>query len=317
MTFADHRSAHADARRRMKIKTALLASLIVCGLGSIAALARAIDSARASNERPLAEESLYVSPTALKRMSLGFNGLVADYYWLRTIQYVGRKVMAHQGTIPLGDLRELDLKLLAPLLDRTVTLDPQFIGAYEYGAIILPGVDVDAAVNLTKRGIAANPQAWRLYHHLGYIYWQSGRFKEASEAYMEGAKVRNAPRWMSAMAARMQAEGGSRETARAIYTHLYEEANEQSIKDIAFKYLLWLRSLDERDLLRRALRDYQARAGRCPGSWREMRQELRAVSDSLRFDLTGTPADPSGEAYEIDTETCEAMLNSNSKIPRK
>ncbi len=317
MTFDDDENAHAKVRRRSQVKTALLAALIICGLASVANLSHALDSLRAPYEQTRTEEDLSVSPQAVKRISLGFNGLVADYYWLRTIQYVGRKIMAHEGAVPLNDLRALELKSLAPLLERTVTLDPQFVAAYEYGAIILPGVDVEKAIALTKRGIAANPQAWRLYHHLGYIYWQSGRFQEASAAYADGARVANAPRWMRLMSAKMQAEGGSRETARAMYTLLYEEANDQGIRDMALNYLLWLRSLDERDLLRRMLTEFQTRTGKCPGGWGEMKQELRAGGGLLRFDATGAPTDPSGVAYAIDPKVCEAVLGSGSKIPRR
>lgn len=318
MTFADDENAHAKVRRRSRVKTALLATLVICGLASVANLSRTLDSLRAPYEQMRTEEELSVSSEAVKRLSLNFNGLVADYYWLRTIQYVGRKIMRHEGAVPLDDLRALELKSLAPLLERTVTLDPQFVAAYEYGAIILPGVDVEQAIALTKRGIRENPQAWRLYHHLGYIYWQAGRFAEASAAYADGAKVAHAPRWMRLMSARMQAEGGSRETARAMYTLLHEEANDQGIKDMAFNYLLWLRSLDERDLLRQALRSFQTRTGECPGGWGEMKQELRAAGGGLlRFGKDGAPVDPSGVAYKIDPKVCEAILDSSSKIPRR
>ena len=317
MTFANDENPHAKVRRRSNVKTALLAAVIVCGLASVANLSRTLDSLRAPYEQMQTEEDLPISSEVVKRLSLNFNGLVADYYWLRTIQYVGRKIMAHQGPVPLGDLRALDLRSLAPLLERTVTLDPQFVAAYEYGAIILPGVDVEKAIALTKRGIEANPQAWRLYHHLGYIYWQAGRFEEASAAYADGARVASAPRWMRLMSARMQAEGGSRETARAMYTLLYEEASDQGIRDLALNYLLWLRSLDERDRLRRMLGEFQTRTGKCPGDWSEMKQELRAGDGLLRFDNAGAPVDPSGVRYKIYPKVCEAILDSSSKIPRR
>jgi len=43
---------------------------------------------------------------------------------------------------------------------------------YEYAAVILPAVKVEDAIRIINKGIAANPAAWRLYQHLGYIYWQ-------------------------------------------------------------------------------------------------------------------------------------------------
>src|SRR5207248_7957270 len=140
-----------------------------------------------------------------RRMSIGFNGLVADWYWMRALQYVGRKLIAYQGDLQLDDLSPVGLSQLAPLLDSATMLDPQFIPAYEYGAVVLPSIDVEAAIKLIQKGIAANPQTWRLYHQLGYIYWQQGRFQEASEAYRQGAQIASAPAWMHAMAAQMAA----------------------------------------------------------------------------------------------------------------
>ncbi len=77
------------------------------------------------------------------------------------------------------------------------------------------------------------------------------------------------------------------------------------------------RSLDERDTLRRMLGDFQRRTGKCPGSWRETKQDLRADANLLRFDQNGTPVDPSGVAYRIDPNVCEAILGSTSKIARR
>jgi len=71
-------------------------------------------------------------------VSLGFNGLIADWYWMRALQYVGRKVMGTSEHLQLDNLNPLNLKLLAPLLETATTLDPQFMEPYEYAAVVLP-----------------------------------------------------------------------------------------------------------------------------------------------------------------------------------
>src|SRR6185503_8501199 len=129
------------------------------------------------------EEPLYLTGTALKRASLSFNGLAADWYWMRSLQYVGGKILKVPASVPLDSLGQLDLKLLAPLLDTATTLDPQFMEPYEYAAIVLPDVDLPEAIRITKKGIAANPTAWRLRQHLGFIYWQQKDFQAAGDAY--------------------------------------------------------------------------------------------------------------------------------------
>ncbi len=109
--------------------------------------------------------------------------LAADWYWMRSLQYVGRKVLTSGQGFQLDNLGGLNLKLLPPLLDTATTLDPQFLEPYEYAAIVLPGIDVKEAIRITQKGIAANPSSWRLYQHLGYIHWQQQDY-EAARNYL-------------------------------------------------------------------------------------------------------------------------------------
>src|SRR5436305_11068256 len=74
---------------------------------------RAIDHLRRG---AAVEELLYIrSPKALKRMCLGYSGLVADLYWTRAVQYFGYQ--HHE--------QSQDFHLLAPLLEMTIQLDPR------------------------------------------------------------------------------------------------------------------------------------------------------------------------------------------------
>lgn len=291
-----------------------LLALIALGLGLSAALSGWLQPRHLVGNTQQSEQ-LYVTPGAARRMSLGFNGLVADWYWMRAVQYVGRKVQDYPARIELDDLSPVGLNMLAPLLDSATTLDPQFLPAYEYGAVVLPAIDVDAAIKLTRKGIAANPQAWRLYQHLGYIYWQRGRFAEAAEAYRQGAQVPGAARWLDAMAAQMSSQGGSRATAREIYQRMLEQTDDARMRDLAAKRLLQLQSWDERDALRRVLTAYHERAGRCPAAWREVAPVLRAAR--WPQDAGGAPLDPSGAAYVLTGDGCAVELGAASAVPRK
>jgi tetratricopeptide (TPR) repeat protein len=210
-------------------------------------------------------------------------------------------------------LSKLDLKTLAPLLDAATTLDPEFLEPYEYAALVLPGVDVLEAIRITNKGITNNPDAWQLYQHLGYIYWRQRDYKTASETYGRGAKAPGAPRWMEAMSAHMASEGGSRAVAREIYSRMYEQANDEKVKDMAHRRLLQLDSLDAQVILRRVLADYQTRLGRCPNSWREVEPALR--SQKWMTDSAGAPLDPGGKPYVLK-QGCEIALNPDSTVLR-
>jgi tetratricopeptide (TPR) repeat protein len=248
-------------------------------------------------------------------MSLGFNGLAADWYWMRSLQYVGKKLINSTGDMSLDDLSGLNMKLLAPLLDTATTLDPEFTEPYEYAAVVLPAIDVQQALRLTQKGINANPNAWRLYHHLGYIYWRQGQYQLASETYSRGAQIPGAPAWMEAMKAKLLSEGGSRSTAREIYTRMYEQSTDDKVKDMARKRLLQLDSLDQRDSLRKLFAAFQARTGRCPTSWKELDPVLRA--SRVPLDASGAPLDPSGVPYVLRAGACEVDLDPKSEIPMK
>jgi len=297
-----------------RIKTLALALVVVAGMACVAVLVRQIDRLRPPDDPNAADESLYLNGKTARRISLGFNGLAADWYWMRSLQYIGRKLV-NDNDVPIDNLGLHDLKLLAPLLDTATTLDPEFLDPYEYAAVVLPAIDVDQAIRITQKGIDANPNAWRLYHQLGYIYWQQKNYAAASDIYGRGAQIPGAPPWMEAMKAKMVADGGSRATAREIYTRMYEQSTDEKVRDMARKRLLQLDSLEQRDSLRKLFAAYQARAGRCPTSWKELDSVFRALRVPL--DASGAPLDPSGVPYVLRAGACEVDLDPKSEIPMK
>jgi hypothetical protein len=298
-------------------KTIIQVLVLVSGLILVVLLTRAIDARRGNIKSQFGEQHLYVSGPTAKRLALAFNGLAADWYYMRSLQYVGQKILdyeqQHEGRIDFGSLADLDIRLLPDLLRVSTTLDPQFMAPYEYGAMILPELDSKYAIDLLNAGIAANPSRWRLYQYLGYIYWQRKDYNKAGEVYGIGSKLPGAPPWMAAMSARMKGEGGSRDAAREIYQHLYEQSGDQAVRTMVSKQLARLDSLDERDAIRRLLTEYAVKNGRCAASWREVADQLRAAR--LRVEATtGAPIDPSDTPYELIKRGCDVGLNINTKV---
>jgi tetratricopeptide (TPR) repeat protein len=307
-------------------RSLLLISILIAGLGASVALAHVMDARRGADQNQ-SDETLYVGGATAKRLALGFNGLAADWYWMRSLQYVGRKIVhfedTHDAHVSFSTLADLDLRLLPSLLKVSTTLDPQFMAPYEFGATILPEINSDQAIELLNAGIAANPNAWRLYQHLGYVYWQRHDYQKASELYTAGGKLAGAPPWMLAMGAHMKAEGGSRNAAREMYQHLYDSSNDRAVRDMVEKQLMRLDSLDDRDAIRQVLTIYKEKNGRCPVSWREISGQLAQArlmsapnsARALRMDATGAPLDPSGVAYWL--EDCDVDLGKETQVPRK
>jgi tetratricopeptide (TPR) repeat protein len=206
---------------------------------------------------PAVDETLYVSSgESLKRASLGFDGLMADIYWIRALLYFGEEFERQRGVNQYFDMSRL--KLLQPLLDITVELDPKHVAAYRFGAVFLPDIDADAAIRFVERGVRNNPDEWRLYQDLGFVQWRRGRFREAAEAYARGSELPGAPAWMRTMPALMLAKGGERETARAMFLRLYEESDDPFIKKVCEEQLLLLQEPEQRPNPQSAIRNPQS-----------------------------------------------------------
>lgn len=296
--------------------------ILVAGLSALYPLQRWID--RSSPRETAGEETLYfASGNTIKRMSLGLDALAADVYWIRTVQYFGRKLIDSGKPISSAAAKDIRMDLLAPLLDIVVTLDPQHIPAYRFGAMFLPERDLSAATALLEKGIRENPTRWRLYQDLAYIYWQAGKsstgdqqapyYARAAEWYDKGAAVEGAPEWMKDLAGMMMMKGGSREVARAVYS-AYLTSDDENVRRQAIDRLKQVRSLDELDAINSLLALYRQRIGPCPSDLRLLASKLRAMN--LTLDEDGTPLDPDGFAYAYDPTQCMATLAVGSTVPR-
>lgn len=302
-------------------KTLAAAAVIVFGFAAVFALSGYVENVRPPLPAGFEDENLAVQGAKLRGFSLGAEGLLADWYWMNSLQYIGKKVIdAKDDTINLDDLRSLNPRLLYPYLNTSTDLDPRFITAYSYGANVLPAINSRDAIRLTEKGIANNPGEWRLYQYLGYIYWKLKQYEKASEVYAKGAQISGAPPFMQMMAAAMKTKGGSRDTARELYRQLLQEAQDEQTKHTAELRLLELDSLDERDGLRSALAQFKEKNGRCAQNWNELLPVMRSVSlpngREFRIDRSNSPVDPTDAPYVLNSRTCEVELDADrTKVP--
>lgn len=299
-------------------------AFVILGFCLVFVLSNFLESKRPPLPANYEDEDLALQGARIKGFTFGAEGLIADWYWMQSLQYIGNKLeKSEEQFINLEDLRHLNPRLLYPLLDNATTLDPQFLVVYSYGAVVLPAIDADQAIKIAEKGIANNPNEWGLYQQLGYIYWRLGNYEKAAEVYAAGAKIQGAPSFMQMMAARMKTEGGSRDTARAMYEQMFNEAQDSQTKEIAALRLLELDSLDEREAIRPVLESFKQKNGRCANNWREIFPLLRTQKISsgknLRFDSsTFAPLDPTNIPYLLNSDKCEVEIDAKlSKIPAK
>ncbi|HMT07077.1 MAG TPA: hypothetical protein PKA82_03665 [Pyrinomonadaceae bacterium] len=298
-------------------KTFLTAILIgVAGFVVAAFSGNALQSRRPALPPGYEDSDLAVHGSRMKGFALGFEGLLADWYWVKSLQYIGDKMVAADSAgkdVNLDDLRDLDPRLLYPYIENATDLDPRFIAAYSYGAVVLPAIDPEKAIAITQKGIANNPNEWRLYHQLGYIYWKLKQYDEAAKMYEQGSKIAGAPPFMKMMAAAVKTEGSSRETARQIYGQMLAEAQDDKTKIVGERRLAQLDSEDERDAIDKALADTKERIGRCVNDLREVNNLLMSVKlpngREFRADGSGRIVDPSNVPYILDKRECKAKLD--------
>jgi tetratricopeptide (TPR) repeat protein len=270
------------------------------GFAGIWRLQHGIDKefASLSQER---DDVLLRSGKLMKVMSLEYAPLMADIYWTRVVQYYGNKHVRGQA----------NLELLWPLLDITTTLDPNLLVAYRFGAMFLSQAAPagagrpDLAVELIRRGIQANPEYWRLYEDLGFVYYFDLKdYQKASEAFLEGSKKPGAQIWMKVMAAKIAAEGESFSTSMFLWKDIYESASDPSIKKNALLHLQLLKVREDCKQLNALADEYEKRNDRRPTRMAEL------VQAGL---LRGLPKDPEGFAY-VFGESRKAELNLDSPL---
>ena len=236
------------------------------------------------------DEVLIRSPQLMKLATLEYSTLAADIYWTRVVQYYGNKRLG----------QDTNLESLWPLLDMATTLDPHLLPAYRFGATFLAEPEPrgaarpDLAIKLLERGIAENPDYWRLNQDLGNIYYLEMKdYQKAGDAYLEGSRKRGSAIWMKVMAARFLEKGESRETAEMLWAEVLESSSDESIKENARINLKLLRADDDIEHINELAKQFAEKFGRAPKTLREITQAAG---------VAGEPVDPDGYRYEIGSD---------------
>jgi len=268
--------------------TIILTVVIVVSFACSLFFVRKIDDIRGPS---LIRETLYISsPSALKRMSLGYTGLLADIYWTRAVQYFGSH---HRRSAE-------EYNLLYPFLDITTTLDPKLIIAYRFGAIFLEepppqgAGQPEKAIELVKRGIEHNPDDWRLYYDLGFLQaWKLQDYLAASKTFAAGARLPNSNPALKVLAAAYASRGGDLATSRLLWQSAYETAANEEIRRNALQHLQSMQADADIIELENLTGQYRLKIGNFPSSFSDL------ISAGL---LPGVPLDPTGRPYKLVTD---------------
>jgi tetratricopeptide (TPR) repeat protein len=152
------------------------------------------------------EVAMYIpSGNFLKHVTFGFNQVIADYFWIKTVGYFGEHLMSDR-----------QYPWLYPMLDLVTTLDPQFIWPYYFGGITLSleAKQVEQSNLILKKAIYYHPDAWHFLFYLGFNYWYHDNNLLVAATYLKRAAMNpKAPRYLKTFPARLYSEAGQKDAA--------------------------------------------------------------------------------------------------------
>ena len=247
---------------------------------------------------------LFSSPGLVKKMALGYDRLLADFYWMRTIQYFGR--------FDEADKRKIRYKNLYTLLDITTTLDPDYLDAYRTGCFFLAAEEPlgagspDEALKFLDKGLRDHPAEWRLFYDKGFVYyWYLQDFKAAGKTWLQAVKIPDAPEWFSGLAAMSLTRGGEFPVAIALWQDRYMQSTRENEKRTAKNRLISFKVAQDTWGWQALAEKYREENGDYPKSLQALASKF-----GLRYSLT----DPLGMPYRYDQQTGAAALADDTEI---
>jgi hypothetical protein len=218
---------------------------------------------------------------ALRVLSLGFERLVADLFWLRTVYYVGTDAAA-----------KADYPDAERLADLVTDIDPHFHSVYVLMGSVLGGLshDADAAIRLLEKG-TGHSDYWRIYFLLGFNHFMEKENYAEGARWIQAAAERGGPPYLPLLASRLHAQGGSPEAAMAfIQSRLQHEEHPEIRADLGRRLRdLWITR--DLGLIDAAIGIYLEQRGSPPADVQTLVRE--------GF-LRGAPVDPDGGTYAIE-----------------
>ena len=226
----------------------------------------------------------------VKPMVLGYHHVAADLLWLNIVQLLGER-----------ELRHADYEWLFHALTVATTLDPHYVYAYDVGGVALAELAgrMDWSNALLEKGMAANPEAWRLPFQLGFnAFFHQQEYVRAAGYMAIAAQLPGRPAYVPELAARLYVEGHQPALALEFLDVMARQTN-----DVHVLAVLERRKAEvivERDLavLEQAVQAYMARVGRGPETFDALIQA---------GDLAAVPVEPFGGAYRLDFERGEVV----------
>lgn len=137
-------------------------------------------------------------PEFAKAMSLGFDTVLSDYYWVQAVLLAGGSSNPQAEGTQLGRL-----------IDVVTTLDPWVGHPYRFAAVWLIDSleDVRHGNMLLRRSFPYHPDEWRNRFYLGFnLFYYLDDNEAAADAIQEASQMTGAPAYLPRLVARLRSE---------------------------------------------------------------------------------------------------------------
>jgi hypothetical protein len=155
-------------------------------------------------------------------MSLGFDSVVADYYWVQAVLLAGGSLDPGAHSTHLGRL-----------IDVVTTLDPWVDHPYRFAAVWMTNTldDVRNGNRLLRRSFAHHPDEWRNRFYLGFnLFYYLDETGEAADVIHEASSMTGAPPYLLRLVARLRSDSADLAAAGLFLEELVRTAPDAQAK---------------------------------------------------------------------------------------
>lgn len=293
-------AAEADlgpSRSRWRTAAAvLMGALLLAGLVSLARYSNRElhrDHGGAAAEEP----PVYLPDIRFLRLaSLGYDNVLADVLWFRTINYFGAHFRGNRL-----------YPWLARMCDLVTDMDPRAEHVYRFAGFILPWEAQlpDEGIRLLEKGVRQFPDSWQLNFYLGFSKFYFRDDLEGALPYMrKAAELPGAHAYVTRLAAMMYTQKYGTDTAREFLVELRDSGGAGGMEGVIDERLKDIELTEHARLLETGVARYRERFGKDPS-------DLTALVDSGVIERI--PDEPFGHHYVWDAQQGEVRSSSGRR----
>ena len=229
----------------------------------------------------------------LKRVTFGYDSLMADLIYLWAIQYFSNQAVWDR------------FENLEHVFSIIAELDPHYLDPYEIGSLIAvhEARDLDLAYTILDLGLEKNPEQWIFPMQAGHFAQMYGKdFESARKYYKKALDIEGSPPIARRLYAHASFEQADYASAWKNWLEVYETAADERIKKIAANHLYQTKAAMDILILQQVISEFKVKHGRLPGALGEL------VTAGL---LPTVPRDLDDKDYVYDSDTGEVKTRVN------